>query len=153
MKNPLALNAPESADYTGPEGQAMTGMAMGKTSVAEQVYHGTKQARAKNGVVLQIVGDETPIRVLPMPEGGQSVYVSQLLTQSGVVQQLGSVEATLFRHSTHSIGGVPMECKMTTDGRTVRPESDYALQPGDRLRVAKANPFGSTNLVDLVLRR
>lgn len=126
---------------------------MASNSVAQLVYQGTKQAKANGGIVLQVVGDETPVRVLPLPAEGQSVYVSQLLTQSGVKKQLGAVKATLFRHSTGSIGGMPMECKMTKDGENVRPESDYALQPGDRLRVEKAGLMGGADLLDLVLNR
>ncbi len=31
-----------------------------------------------------------------------------------------------------------MEVKMDKEGRVVRPESDYSLQPGDRVMVSKA---------------
>jgi hypothetical protein len=128
-------------------------MPMSANSVAQQVYQGTKQAKANHGIVLEVVGDESPVRVLPLPEDGRSVYVSQLLTQSGVQKQLGSVRATLFRHSTESIGGMPMECKMSKDGESVRPECDYALQPGDRLRVEKNSLLGSADLINLLLAR
>ena len=148
LGNPLASLSPP------PEGIGAEGMPPAASgSVAEMVYYGTQRAKAQNGIVLHLVGDSTPIRVLPMPEGGQSVYVSQLLKQTGVIQKLGSVEATLFRHSSHSIGGVPMECKMSKDGQHVRPESDYALQSGDRLRVTKANALLGMNLVDMALGR
>jgi hypothetical protein len=106
----------------------------------EQIYHSVRQARAENGIVLQVVQDKTPVRVLPLPPGQQSVYVSDLLQQSGVQQKLKTIQATLYRHSTDSIGGIPMEVKMSRDGRTIKPESDYALQAGDRLKVQKYNP-------------
>jgi hypothetical protein len=36
-----------------------------------EIYHSVNQARAENGVVLQIVGDDkSPIRVLPLPPVG-----------------------------------------------------------------------------------
>jgi hypothetical protein len=144
----------DQSNYVSPEGMSMSpGMPIATHSVAQLVYQGTKQAKANGGIVLQVVGDEMPVRVLPLPADGQSVYVSQLLTQSGVKKQLGAFNATLFRHSTGSIGGMPMECKMTKDGENVRPESDYALQPGDRLRVEKASLLGGADLWDLVLNR
>jgi hypothetical protein len=52
------------------------------------------------------------------------------------------IEATLYRSEADSIGGLPMEVRIAGDGQTVRPESDYALRPGDRLRVAEgAHPL------------
>lgn len=105
-----------------------------------EIYHAVKQARAENGIVLQVVGDdEAPVRVLPLPPGQKAVYVSDLLEQTGVIAKLRAVEATLFRHSTDSIGGIPMVVKMTEAGTKVKPESDYALQAGDRLKVKKFN--------------
>ncbi len=92
-------------------------------------------------MVLQVIGDDVPARVLPLPPGTHSVYVSELLTQTGVLKKLDNVDATLFRSSTDSIGGIPMEVNMSKDGKSVRPESDYSLQAGDRLMVSKAtNP-------------
>ncbi|MDC0295262.1 hypothetical protein OAL35_00245 [bacterium] len=109
--------------------------------MTEQVYHSVRQAKSDNGVVLQVVGDSPTARVLPLPEAGQSVYVSELLTQTGVLGKLGHVEATLYRHSDEIIGGIPMEIKMGRSRDNVQPASDYALQPGDRLLVSKAaNP-------------
>jgi hypothetical protein len=110
----------------------------GQTAVSQQVYHAVRRAQNENAVVLQVEGDDEPIRVLPLPPGSHSVYVSELLTQTGVLQKLDHVDATLFRHSTDSIGGIPMEVRMNEDGDGVRPESDYSLQAGDRLMVSKA---------------
>ena len=113
----------------------------GQTYASEQVYQAVRQARAENGVVLQVIGDDVAARVLPLPPGTHSVYVSELLTQTGVLKKLVNVDATLFRSSTDSIGGIPMEVNMSKDGKSVRPESDYSLQAGDRLMVSKAtNP-------------
>ncbi|MDG2221638.1 MAG: hypothetical protein P8L85_09670 [Rubripirellula sp.] len=110
-------------------------------SVSEQAYHGVRQAKSQHAVVLEVVGDSEPVRVLPLPPG-KTVYVSNLLEDTGVAKKLGAIEATLYRSEADSIGGLPMEVRVASDGRTVRPESDYALRPGDRLRVAEGtNPI------------
>jgi hypothetical protein len=106
----------------------------------EQIYHSVRQARAENGIVLQVAEDEIPVRVLPLPPGQKSVFVSDLLKQTGVQEKLKTIQATLYRHSNDSIGGIPMEVKMSRDGRSIKPESDYALRAGDRLKVQKYNP-------------
>ena len=106
-------------------------------SLTEQAYHKVRQAKTQNSIVLEVVNDEEPVRVLPLPADGNSVYVSNLIKDTGVAEKLGVIEATLYRPSSEAIGGLPMEVQIASDGSTVRPESDYALQPGDRLRVSK----------------
>lgn len=109
--------------------------------MTEAVYYAVKRAKSENGVVLQVVGDNHPVRVLPLPDDERTVYVSELLSQTGVLEALGYVEATLFRASSESISGVRMEIKMERSKDSVQPSSDYALQAGDRLMVSKAaNP-------------
>lgn len=120
-------------------------------NLTEKAYQGVRQAKAQNSVVLEIVGDDDAIRVLPLPDDGKSVYVSNLLSDTGVAKKLGAVEATLFRSSSDVIGGMPMEVRIAGDGKTVRPESDYALQPGDRLRVSKGTHPMLTNLIGSLL--
>jgi len=111
------------------------------SSMTEAVYYAVKRAKSENGVVLQVVGDNHPVRVLPLPDDERTVYVSELLSQTGVLKALGYVEATLFRASSESISGVRMEIKMERSKDSVQPSSDYALQAGDRLMVSKAaNP-------------
>ena len=122
------------------------------SSEAERVYYRTRQAMNQGGMVLHIAGDENPVRVLPLPGDGRSVYVSQLLKQTGVVEKLGKVNVTLFRYSPQSINGLPMECRMNS-GKSIKPESDYALQPGDRVRITKDTSGGLDDLVGMVLRR
>lgn len=136
-----------SREYQGVD----SGFDGGQTSVSQQVYHAVRQARGENSVVLQVIGDETPVRVLPLPEGAQSVYVSELLVQTGVLQKLGTINATLYRHSSDAIGGIPMEVKMDHDRSAVRPESDYALQAGDRLTVSKAAHPALQTVVNMLL--
>ncbi len=120
-------------------------------ATSEELYHKVRQARAQNSIVLQVIGDETPVRVLPLPPGEKSVFVSNLLTQTGVQRKLGAVDAVLFRHSPDTIGGIRMVVKMSSDKRTVRPESDYALRAGDRLRVEKAASPGLQELIQMTL--
>ena len=121
-------------------------------SDSEQLYHSVRQARSQNAIVLQIEGAKTPARVLPLPpEGQKAVYVSNLLDQTGALKKLGSIDVTLFRHSTGSLGGIPMAVKMSSDGRSVRPESDYALQAGDRLKVQKAASPAFQGLLNAIL--
>ena len=111
------------------------------SSMTEAVYYAVKRAKSENGVVLQVVGDNHPVRVLPLPDDERTVYVSELLSQTGVLKALGYVGATLFRASSESISGVRMEIKMERSKDSAQPSSDYALQAGDRLMVSKAaNP-------------
>ncbi len=115
---------------------------------AEQIYKGVREAKARNAVVLHVVGDSSPVRVLPLPEDGRSVTVSNLLTQTQVTKKLGTISATLFRPAADSISGMPLAVKMEKDGRKVRPECDYALRPGDRLRVKKSVSPTVQGLID-----
>ena len=103
-------------------------------------YKRVAEAKAQNAIVLHVPGDQESLRVLPLPEDGQSVFVSDLLRQSGVQEQIGRVHAVLYRSSAESIGGIRMAVNMSPDGNSVRPESDYALRAGDRLEVTKAPP-------------
>jgi hypothetical protein len=107
-----------------------------QTAIGEESYHSVRRALSENAIVLEV--DGAGGRVLPLPTEQKAVYVSDLLRQAGVIRKIGHIEATLYRHSPTSIGGLPMEVKMSDDGDTVRPECDYALQAGDRLRVQKA---------------
>ncbi|MEM6690685.1 MAG: hypothetical protein AAF664_14720, partial [Planctomycetota bacterium] len=123
-----------------------------RQSMMERVYYATREASDRNAIVLQIIGDDSPVRVLPLPQDGTPVYVSQLVHQSGLGGKLGGLDLTLFRYSTGSVSGLPMECKIDRDARAVRPETDYALHAGDRLQVSEATLSFST-LVNRVLGR
>lgn len=129
----LPFSPPTSPHYQGVE----SGFDV-QADDGEQLYHSVREALNRNAVVLQVVGDTAPVRVLPLPSDGRSVTVSHLLTQTGVSKKLGSHQATLFRPAAGSIAGIPLHIKMADDGHSIRPESDYALRPGDRLRVRKA---------------
>ncbi|WP_442507422.1 hypothetical protein SH528x_006342 [Novipirellula sp. SH528] len=103
-----------------------------------EAYQKVRQAQAENSLVLQ-VADE-PIRILPLPpeSSGRSVFVSDLLKQTGVMQKLGAVNAVLYRSSPQAIGGIRMEVRMNDSHSVVLPESDYALRAGDRIYVTKS---------------
>ena len=127
---PLTGKLAEESRYKSMDGEFRTAATM-----SEQSYHSVRQARAEGAIVLEVAGASG--RVIPLPANGQTVYVSNLLKQAGIHEEFKFIDATLFRHSSESIGGLPMIVKMTNDGDRVRPETDYALQPGDRLRVQK----------------
>lgn len=118
---------------------------------SERVYHKVREAASTHSVVLEIVGEDAPIRVLPLPPDGRSVFVSNLLKDTGILEKMGTIEATLYRNSKDSIGGIRMKVKMNSSHDSVRPESDYALLPGDRLRVRKVEHVMLTNLVNGVI--
>ena len=106
-------------------------------NVTASIYQKMRQARSENAIVLHIPSDDDPARVLPLPPGGQSVFVSTLLKQTGVLGKFRSVDVSLFRSSAHVIGGIRMDVEIDKDAKVVRPECDYALQPGDRILVEK----------------
>lgn len=104
------------------------------TGISDQ-YQAVANARERNAVVLQVVGSKEPSRIIPLPSDGTNVYVSMLLKQSGVSEELGNLEATLHRNSTDIMSGVKMGVRFLPKSDVVVPECDYVLQPGDRLEV------------------
>ncbi|WP_153556693.1 hypothetical protein [Roseimaritima sediminicola] len=100
-----------------------------------EVFQRIKQAKKQNSIVLQIEGDAQPIRVLPLPPEGKTVYVSDLLDQTEVGSLFGGMQVRVFRDSKTQMDGVRMDVQM--EGKEVRPESDYALRPGDRIQIRK----------------
>lgn len=135
-------------------GLGMGGMGMGGPETghpvagvgaeSEEMYYKVREAAATNAVVLEVLGDKQRLRVLPLPADGKAVFVSNLLNDTGVLEKLGTVDAVLYRDSPQSIGGIRMDVKMTSSYDAVRPESDYALRPGDRLQVRKVE-FAALN--------
>ncbi len=122
-----------------------------RASEGEMMYKKVREAKAQNSIVLQIAGAEPPIRVLPLPPEGQSVFVSDLLTQTGVVKELGRVDATLYRDAPGMPAGIKMAVKMSHDHEQVRPESDYSLRAGDRLSIQKARAPAMNGLLSGLL--
>lgn len=117
-------------------------------STSLESYQKVREARATNSVVLEIQDDSEPIRMLPLPPPGKSVFVSSLLKDTGVLSKMGSIDVELMRAAANSIDGLKMEVKMSEDHNSVRPESDYALQPGDRIRVRKHETDGLQSLME-----
>lgn len=116
-------------------------------------YLAVRQARAQHSIVLQVLGDDEPFRILPLPTEGKSVFVSTLLEQTGVIKNVGKAEVMLYRPSPHAIDGLQMDVKMNAKGSGVRPETDYALQPGDRIQVAKVETDAFQSIIDMTLDR
>lgn len=137
-----------------------SGASLSSGTFNEEVYRKVREAKANDSIVLQIIGDRTPVRVLPLPPAsgsnpqGQSVFVSTLLKQTGVDERFGRLEAVLYRHSPESVEGLRMEVQFADHGAgDVRPESDYALRAGDRLVVREGQFGGLSSLVDMALQR
>lgn len=165
MSGPLPSSSDQQANYV-PVG---AGSSLPSATFTQEAYESVRNAKANNSIVLQILDDDVPIRVLPLPPGGASgpgcdasmggaapptVYVSTLLQQTGVLRKLGKVQAALYRSAPDSLDGVRMDVVFSPhDAEQVRPESDYALRPGDRLVIGKDNRIGLDSLLDMVLDR
>ena len=108
-----------------------------QASDSAEVFKRVREAKAQNSVVVQVIGDSTPVRVLPLPPDERSVFVSDLLKQTGLQESFGPMRATLYRANVQAPMGIPMEVKFTARGGDVRPDADYALQAGDRIRISK----------------
>jgi hypothetical protein len=100
-------------------------------------------AQSNNAILLEVAGAETTTRMLPLPEDGRPVYVSDLLRQSGLIDDFPRMDAALFRASPSEPAGIRMGIKFRPKSNQIAPEHDYALKPGDRLRVVELqlNPF------------
>lgn len=134
-------------------------------SFNQEVYQSVRNAKANNSIVLQVLDDDVPIRILPLPSpgtgandgsasGGRSVFVSTLLAQTGVMRKLGKAQAALYRPSPDNYEGVRMDVLFAEHStEQVRPESDYALRPGDRLVIRKDDRMGMSSLIDYALGR
>lgn len=109
------------------------------TQATEDLYRRLREAQSQNAVLVQVLGDSTPLRVLPLPPENRSIFVSQLLQQTGILDKFGAVEVTVYRATPGMPGGVPMEVRFNPKTGDIRPDCDYALRPGDRIRVAEAD--------------
>jgi hypothetical protein len=117
----------------GPD--SSTPEALRPTASAVQ-FQKMQQARHQNAVVLQVVGDSEPFRVLPLPGEDQPVFVSTLLKQSGVAKRFSRMEVELYRSGAVGMEEVRMGVRFNDRGQ-IDPATDYALRAGDRLRVAE----------------
>ncbi|HBJ34463.1 MAG TPA: hypothetical protein DDZ51_06800 [Planctomycetaceae bacterium] len=108
-----------------------------QASDSADVFKRVREAKSQNSVVVQVIGDSTPVRVLPLPPDERSVFVGDLLKQTGLQESFGPMRVTLYRANVQAPMGIPMEVKFATRGGYIRPETDYALQAGDRIRISK----------------
>ena len=120
-------------------------------SESADTFQRIRQAKAQNAIVLQVTGDSEPIRVLPLPPDGRAVFVSDLLRQTGIQEKLGRMHVTVYRSSPVDFMGAKMDVRFDEDGEVVRPETDYALQAGDRIRIAKDTTSRLNKLIDQIL--
>jgi hypothetical protein len=120
-------------------------------SDSAEVFKRIQQAKAQNSVVLQVAGDSQPIRVLPLPTDGTPVFVSDLLRQTGIQEKMGRMMVTVHRSSAVDYAGAKMEVRFDDEGEIVRPETDYALQSGDRVKIAKDPRTSFGTLLDQIL--
>lgn len=151
LLSPGFLKSDAGSAYRMADGSSHSPMT-GGGSMSMEAYQRIKQAKEQNAIVLQVSGDEAPIRVLPLPNGKSSVFVSELLTQTGLQSKFGAVNATVYRAAPDSIAGIRMDVKMSSDG-TIEPSYDYALRAGDRIEVSQRVTSGLSSLVDMALRR
>lgn len=121
-------------------------------SMSMEAYQKIREAKANHSVVLQVDGDDQPVRVLPLPPENKSAFVSELLSQTGLLKRFGAVDVVLYRPSPESISGVRMQVQFRDDG-TIDPTTDYGLRAGDRIRVTKVDTSPFQMMMDLVLQR
>ncbi len=120
-------------------------------SSSAEAYKRLKQAKSQNAIVLQIDGDSMPIRILPLPHDGRPVFVSDLLTQTGIQEKMGRVLVTVYRTADDGFSSARMDVKFDGKGDKVRPECDYSLRAGDRIRILEDPSNGFTGLLDQLL--
>ncbi|MGV3486827.1 MAG: hypothetical protein ACO1RT_20595 [Planctomycetaceae bacterium] len=120
-------------------------------SESAEVYKRIQQAKSQNSIVLQVTGDSQPIRVLPLPSDGTPVFVSDLLRQTGIQEKMGRMLVSVHRSSPVDYAGAKMEVRFDEEGESIRPETDYALQSGDRIKIAKDPRTSFGNLMDRII--
>jgi len=103
----------------------------------EEVFRRIREAQTQNAILVQVIGDSNPLRVLPLPPDQRSVFVSDLLKQTGIQEKFGRIRVKVYRAQPGVPAGIPMEVKFNPKTGEVRPDSDYALRAGDRLQVAE----------------
>lgn len=114
-------------------------------------YQQIAAARRGNNVVLQVEGDEQTFRVLPLPNTGHPVFLSDLLDQTGLTNTFGRMAVDVYRNSADTVDGIKMGVDFHPDTGEMMPTSDYALRPGDRIAVAQDKaPLGRGMLNKLI---
>ena len=121
-----------------------------KESPEARMYRAIQTARETNSIVLQVEGSDKPLRVIPLPKGGESVFMNDLLRQAGLVKRFNSHDITLFRSDGNVIDGVKMAVVFDKKAGRVKAGTDYALRAGDRVTVRR-DVLGLTSFIDDIL--
>lgn len=120
-------------------------------SDSNEAYKRASQAKSQNSLVLQVAGDSQAIRVLPLPPDGRPVFVGDLLKQTGIQEKMGRMLVTVYRPSPTDFAGAKMVVRFDDEGETVRPETDYSLQAGDRVKISKDTTTSMSRFIDQIL--
>jgi len=119
-------------------------------SESVDAFQRMRDAKANQSIVLQVAGDSEPIRVLPLPPDGRAIFVSDLLKQTGVQESMGRMIVTVYRSSPVDYQGAKMLVRFEPDGKSIRPETDYALQSGDRIKVMKDTTSALSSVIEQI---
>lgn len=114
------------------------------------MFRAVQMARQNHSIVLQVRGVEKPLRVIPLPEDGATVFMSDLVRQSGLSSKFGSMDITLFRSSEQELDGVKMAVTVDKSGR-VNTGTDYALRAGDRIVIRRGVNTAISGVLDGIL--
>lgn len=120
-------------------------------SDSAEVYQRIRQAKAQNSIVLQVDGDSEPVRILPLPPDGRAVFVSDLIRQTGIQEKLGRMHVTVYRSSPVDFAGAKMDVRFDESGESIRPETDYHLQSGDRIKICEDTSSSFGRLLDQIV--
>ncbi|WP_145089485.1 hypothetical protein [Rosistilla carotiformis] len=112
------------------------------------MFRAIQTARQTNSIVLQVEGADKPMRVIPLPADGKTVFVNDLLRQAGLKTKYSGLDIVLFRTATGEMDGVKMAVTFDTKTGRVSTGTDYALRPGDRVTVRKVLNSTIQNVLD-----
>ncbi len=111
------------------------------------MFRAVQTARQTNSIVLQVEGAEKPMRVIPLPTDGKTVFMNDLLRQTGLKSKYNGLDIVLLRSGAGEMDGVKMAVTFDGKGR-VSTGTDYALRPGDRIMVRKVLNSTIQNVLD-----
>lgn len=119
-----------------------------KESPEARLFRTIETAREKNAIVLQVEGAEKPVRMIPLPADGKSVFMNDLVRQAGLIKRFGTPDVTLFRNGNQVMDGIKMKVLFDKKSKRVKPGTDYSLRPGDRIVVRDDASFGLSEIFD-----
>ena len=77
--------------------------------------------------------------------------VGDLLKQTGIQEKMGRMLVTVYRPSPTDFAGAKMVVRFDDEGETVRPDTDYSLQAGDRVKISKDTTTSMSRFIDQIL--